>query len=137
MANNHASRELFRRANPCNVYPMQGMIFVGASDSHHSRPCAFQSTVYGLRAMFSLLRYWQRSKGCVFVSEYVAQIYWVDEPRRILLLQQLCQLGGFEDIDVMDYHAPIARNFVQALAKAMTNWDVTDAQLQEAQNMIL
>lgn len=137
MSKMHQPVTLPGKHNPFGVTGMRGVIFEGTSYAYPGRAIDFCSTLYATRSIYSLLRYWQRSKGARTLNEVINCIYWLDDPHKV-------GLKGFVEgnynlaLDAdFDYHSEAAQTFVRALAMYMTTFQVKGEDLQCAQLMIL
>ena len=137
MANNFVHANLSARANPFGIMTLKGVQFMGAIESYSGCFIKFQSRLYAIRAMFSLMRYWQRSRGSMTVKSMVEQIYWFDDSVRGSFLIELSFRYGLDPNEPLDYHSDLARMIVKALAKYVSRYDLKDEDIQAAQHMIL
>lgn len=132
------SREVaYSKHNPCYILGRPDINYLGCTRNPPGSACTFQSTVFGLRAMFSLLRFWHRCKSAQTVRDYLSHVYWLEEHQRFSVSSVICSVTGFEPSTPIDYHTEDARRFVAAFCKVMTGMDNLDEQIILAQNMIL
>lgn len=137
MARNYLPPNVSARANPFGIRGIRAMAFQGALDCHPSRDVKFHSVLYAIRAMFSLLRFWQRFKGATDIKGIIDNVYWFDDDQRARFLTRLSFYEGIDPLEPFDYRSAVARRLVSIIAKFVSNYDLKDEDVQIAQKMIL
>lgn len=126
-----------RYNNPCMIPSRRDLSFIGSANSLQGQPVIFHSTLYGYRAMFSLLRHWNRNKGIFEVGQILNQMYWPEDAFRFSFVSKVLANAGWVDTQRVEYKSTEARVLVSSIAFVMSGWQVSPDDLQNAQSMIL
>lgn len=129
--------QAFQLHNPCLIKSKQGTCYYGQITRGVGHIIEFKALRHGLRAVFSIFRYWHLRYKYETVSQYVDAIDWLDPAQMFAMKSKVYAISRLDPNQPFDYRRPEALTLVSALAKAISDYDLLDSDIQEAQKMIL
>lgn len=127
----------YRNNNPCNIRWRKDIAWQGQTGHDDKYFCRFSSRIYGYRAVFALLRTYRLRYSITTVDAIIRRFAPPSENATDRYVRHVCNLAHLQPESTIDYRAPEAMRMVKAMAYVESLIEADDAELCQAQRMIL
>lgn len=127
----------YRNNNPCNIRWRKDVAWQGQTGHDDKYFCKFSNRVYGYRAVFALLRTYRIRYNITTVDAIIRRFAPPTENATDKYVKDVCRLANLQPTTSIDYRTPEAKRLIRAMAYIESLIEADDAELSQAQKMIL